>query len=259
MDEAYAGIDVAFAKRKRLPIVVCRRQGDILVPLSLQIGRVKPPAGEGNARTLERTVVDEFAHKTVEYLQAIESEFGVRIRRVAIDAPSDPRPAGTARRQAEIELDRRRISCITTPDVIEFESIRARAIAHLAHGRPESRLPGANQLWMIVGFSLFRSLRQHWECLEVFPHAIATVLRVGAIHKSRTEGLTAQLESVARHTGWPSPPIASSLRLIGYGAGHDRLDAYLAAWVASLEESAREPFGEAPTDVIWVPRIYPAA
>ena len=255
MDEAYAGIDVAFAKRKRLPVVVCRWHGDVLEPLPLRQARAKRPAGEGNVRTLTKTVVAHFAEQTVEYLRAVESEFEVRIRRVAIDAPSDPRRAGTARRQAECELDRRRISCITTPTATEFEAICERARAHLADGGAESCLPGANQLWMLVGFSLFRTLRHHWECIEVFPHAIAVALGAHAIHKSRADGLLAQISAAAKHCGWPRCAALRELGSIGYGSSHDRLDAYLGAWVASLGETAREPFGEPPTDVIWVPRL----
>lgn len=266
MDEAYVGIDVAFAKMKRLPVVACTWRGDVLEPLPLRMASVKPPAGQGNAWILRGTTADEFAQKTVEYLRAVESQYHVRIRRVAIDAPSDPRPAGSARRRAETELDRRRISCITTPDVAEFEAIRERALRHLAQGHPEANLPGANQLWMLIGFSLFRTLRAHWECLEVFPQAIASVLGVGSVHKSHADGLRAQLRSAAQHTGWPrelrtdqSEPSVNCLAAIGFGSGHDRLDAYLAAWVASLEEAAREPFGEPPADVIWVPRLESAA
>jgi hypothetical protein len=255
IDKAYAGIDVAFAKKKRLPVVVCRWRDHSLEPLYLRTARAKPPVGEGNARAIEETVVERFAEKTVDYLQAIESEFGVLIQRVAIDAPSDPRAAGMSRRQAELELDRRRINCITTPDVDGFDAIRERARAHLAAGGPESHLPGANQLWMLVGFSLFRSLRRHWECLEVFPQAIAAVLGARMVHKSQLDGLVAQLTAAAQHCGWPSPAAVARLGPIGYGSSHDRLDAFLAAWVASLNETERVALGVPPNDVIWVPRL----
>ena len=259
MDEAFAGIDVAFAKNKRLPVVVCRRRGSILEPLELWKGRTKPPRGQGNARILKHEPVEEFAQRTAAYLREVESEFGVQIRRVAIDAPSDPRPQGAPRRKAETELDCRRINCITTPDMGEFEAVCERARDHLARGEPESHLPGANVLWMLVGFALFRALRWNWECLEVFPQAIAAVLGASKVHKSDDGGLVAQLSAAARYTGWPVPAVVAKLRPIGYGNKHDRLDGYLAAWVASLEESEREPFGEPPSDVIWVPRLEPAS
>jgi hypothetical protein len=203
----------------------------------------KPPQGTGNAKTLEASVTDEFASASVIYLQEVQSEFGVRIRRVAIDAPSDPRRPDMQRRSAECALGLLGIHYITTPDADEFDAIRARARAHLDNGGPESRMPGANQLWMLVGFALFRAFRQHWECLEVFPQAIAAVLGANQIRKAKSEGLLAQLTSVARHTGWPANPSPSSLDAIGYGRRHDRLDAYLSCWVASLDEPSREPLG----------------
>jgi hypothetical protein len=108
---------------------------------------------------------------------------------------------------------------------------------------------------MLAGFSLFRLLRPHWECLEVFPNAIVTTMGAGDIHKSRADGLVAQLKAVARHTGWPSPTIIEKLKPIGYGSSHDRFDAYQAAWVASLVETEREPIGDLATDRIWLPRV----
>jgi hypothetical protein len=52
MDEAFAGIDVAFAKGKRLPVVVCRWQDRTPQPLGLRNARAKPPTGKGNAGAL---------------------------------------------------------------------------------------------------------------------------------------------------------------------------------------------------------------
>ena len=48
-----------------------------------------------------------------------------------------------------------------------------------------------------------------------------------------------QLAAAARYTRWPSPPTLSALDDIAHGARHDRLDAYLAAWIASLPGSQR--------------------
>lgn len=262
MIEAYVGIDVAYAKKKRLPVVVCVRRDDVLEALPLRLGRVKPPAGEGNARLLDGGAADTFASQTIDYLRAVEAEYGVQVARIAIDAPSEPRPARVARRRAEVALDRQRISCITTPDSDGFASMRDRGLAHLAHGGPESRLPGANQLWMLVGFALFRALGRSWECLEVFPQATARVLGVSGIHKSKAAGLRAQLQAVAWRTGWPRGIVsgetdnaARPLKPIAFGSPHDQLDAYTAAWVASLDEASREPFGVPPGDAIWVPRV----
>jgi hypothetical protein len=138
----------------------------------------------------------------------------VRIARVAIDAPSDPKSLGTKRRLAELALDVRRISCITTPDEAQFTAIRAKATAHLAEGGAVARMPHANQVWMLVGFALFARLRNDWECLEVFPQATVALLG-GSIHKSKSDGLQAQLSAAAKWTGWPDPPVTTALQPIG--------------------------------------------
>jgi hypothetical protein len=65
------------------------------------------------------------------------------------------------------------------------------------------------------------------------------------------------LSAVAAHTGWPAPPDLAALRQVAAAPLHDCLDAYLAAWVASLEPGDREPCGEPPGDVIWIPRVTP--
>jgi hypothetical protein len=251
----FVGIDVAFAKNKRLPIVVCALRNARLEPLLLRRAHARPPMGKGNALILNQEVVGRFAEDTVTYLRAIESEFEIRIQRVAVDAPSAPKLNGMARRQCEVGLDRRGISCITTPSTMEFEAIRAKAASHLESGRPESRLPSANQLWMLVGFALFERLRREWECIEVFPQAIAAILDAHHVHKSRSDGLLAQLGAVALRTRWPEKAEVVSLAHIAYGSYHDRLDAYLSAWIASLENSDLVPIGKPPDDVIWVPSI----
>ena len=69
-----------------------------------------------NAKTLDVATVTEFAESTAQYLRDVEHAFGITIRRIAIDAPSDPKMDGCRRRDAEIGLDQKRISCITKPE-----------------------------------------------------------------------------------------------------------------------------------------------
>jgi len=200
--EAFAGIDVAFAKRKYLPISVCVWCNRKLMPLTLRSKQAPaPPRGHGNAKILDGETVREFAESTLLYLREVGKGFDVTIRRIAIDAPSEPKTDGADRREAEKGLDRKGIRCIATPDTHQFRAIRTKAQAHLSGGGEESRLPHANQLWMIVGFELFKRLRQEWECFEVFPHAIAVTLNSARIHKSKSDGLLCQLSAVARFTG----------------------------------------------------------
>jgi hypothetical protein len=108
---------------------------------------------------------------------------------------------------------------------------------------------------MLVGFALFMRLREEWDCLEVFPQAIAAVLGASAVHKRHDEGLRAQLTAASRHTGWPNPAELAALRNIAHGQSHDRLDAYLSSWIASLPLERREALGAPPNDAIWIPRF----
>jgi hypothetical protein len=64
-----------------------------------------------------------------------------------------------------------------------------------------------------------------------------------------------KLGSIRQFASWPEAPEPSALRDISYGSLHDCLDAYSAAWIASLGDAEREPLGELPNDVIWVPLV----
>ena len=254
--DAFAGIDVATAKRKRLPVSLCVRDERGVIPLPVAASAApNPPRGRGNAATLNENVVANFADEVAEYLRRLEIYFAVTIRRIGIDAPSDPRVAHAGRTKAEAALDLRRISCFTTPSTADFGRIRQKALAHLDGGGSESCLPHANQLWMLVGFALFARLRREWDCLEVFPQATVCVLGANAIHKSQRGGVDAQLAAVAQFTGWPKPPHQAALKTVVHGPAHDGLDAYLSAWVAALETNERFAFGQPPGDAIWVPAV----
>ncbi len=254
--EAFVGIDVAFAKKKRLPVCVVTWKQRQLIPLQL-VDRLAPlpPRGSGNVASLDSEIVAKFADDTAAYLHDVQTHFGVSIRRIAIDAPSEPKIQGHKRRQAECELDTHGISCFTTPSLEEFEVIKCKVRAHLDAGGEESHLPHANQLWMLVGFALFKRLRLEWECLEVFPQATAFVLRANSTHKSKASGLDTQLRAASQFTGWPEPFDLRALRKVVCGPLHDGLDAYLSAWVAALDSQDRSGFGTAPSDVIWVPKV----
>lgn len=153
-------------------------------------------------------------------------------------------------------MDQQRISCFATPSRAEFEDIVARARQHLAVGGSESRIPHANQLWMLVGFALYETLSSEYECIDVYPQATVATLGISGVHKSKRAGFEAQMVGATEATGWPSNARTPKLEEIAYGSRHDKLDAYLSAWIASLPETQREPCGEAPDDVIWVPRIH---
>jgi hypothetical protein len=178
VDKAYCGIDVAFAKRKWLPVAVCKSNGSTLQTLPLR-GAGQAPRGLGNRAALEPSLIAGFAQATLDYLRRVERTYNVSISRVAIDAPRDYAPEGQ-RRLAERAMDRAGISCFSTPSLTQFELIREKAKAHLSAGGAESRLPHANQLWMLVGFKIFRVLESHFDCIEVFPQA---AFRARSLHR----------------------------------------------------------------------------
>jgi len=63
------------------------------------------------------------------------------------------------------------------------------------------------------------------------------------------------LSVVAKRTGWSPAKLEQRLAATVPGKQHDRLDAFMAAWVAGLPPERRHPYGT-PTqadDVIWVP------
>ena len=247
---------MAFAKRKRLPVAICTWVDGRLVPEPLGTLSVEPPRGSGNAKVLDQRIVDEFADETANYLTQVCSLLGIRLERIAIDAPSSPRRKGTERRAADAAMDRAGISCFTTPSASEFDQIFEKVEKHLSAGGPENRIPHANQLWMVVGFSVFSRLTELAPCVEVFPQATARVLGSGQVHKFKSGGVEAQLAEAATHTGWPTPSHDdTAFEDIAFGPAHDRLDAYLSAWVAALPEERRIPFGNPPNDVIWAPKV----
>ena len=128
MTVAFIGIDVAFAKRKRLPVSVCTWREDRLTPAPLRDLPVEPPRGYGNVATLDAAVVGTFARAAVDYVESVCKLLDVSPRRIAIDAPSAPRVEGVRRRAAEAAMDRAAISCFTTPSAESSASPYARSL-----------------------------------------------------------------------------------------------------------------------------------
>ena len=255
--DAFVGIDVAFAKNKRLPISICTWRDGRLVPLPLRQLDLTPPRGSGNRLALEPEVVEQFADDAVEYVRQVARRFDLRVACVAIDAPSECCRSDRTRRDAEVALDRAGISCFATPTAERFDEIKTKARNHLDTGGALARLPHSNQIWMLVGFAQFRAFRKIADCREVYPQATVRVLGAGDVYKAKEGGVAAQLAAAARYTGWDGTD--PSIDDIAHGDQHDRLDAYLAAWVAALPEDKLQAFGAPPDEVIWTPRIAPLA
>jgi hypothetical protein len=110
---------------------------------------------------------------------------------------------------------------------------------------------------MLFGFQLFARLRRGLkaEVIEVYPFAIIRALLQSCEHKSTERGYRAQLAAVAASTGWDPEILEERLRVAVAGRRHDRLDAFMAAWVASLSPERRHVLGDAQRsdDAIWVP------
>ena len=106
----------------------------------------------------------------------------------------------------------------------------------------------------MIGFELFKVLRSEFECIEVYPQAIVRELGLGKHYKTTSEGHSEQVAALARRMNASVDGLHRQLFEIGYGSRHDKLDALMSAWVASLDEENRVALGNPPEDVIWVPR-----
>src|SRR5690554_2319436 len=117
-------------------------------------------------------------------------------------------------------------------------------------------MPHAMQLWMLAGIEIARELATIAPVREVFPQANIRLLLPNVPHKSGKDVPLMQLQALAKQTGWPCTQEEwSTLKHISAGGMHDQVDAYSAAWVASLPETDVNVFGDIQQqDAIWVPR-----
>lgn len=255
-NDAFMGIDVAFAKNKVLPVSVCTgSDGKPLNVLPLKLSFEKPPAGRGNVAAMDDGVRRQFANDVLGWVRKLERDKCLNIRCIAIDAPSDYCRDSSGRRSAEQALAASGISCFATPTEDNFKKKVQESRKFLAAGGQVVRLPNANQLWMLVGFDLFRILGQHYECIETYPQAIVHELKCAGLHKSTEKGLQNQIDEAAKLLGVSPTEMRAKLLSMGFGSTHDRLDAFLSCWVASVGDSNRKAFGRPPADVIWVPKV----
>jgi predicted nuclease with RNAse H fold len=251
----YLGIDVACAIGKRLPLCVVSA-GRPLLPLSIPKHLMElVPRGVGNKEIAAAYPFQEAARCVASAINGIADETGWKVERIAVDAPAAP-PA-TDCRLAENELSNLGLSSFTTPALSAWSGIREKCANHLRIGGTPSTLPHANKIWMLYGFELFNSLRSQVaaEVIEVYPYAIIRALLPACEHKSTERGYRDQLAVIAARTGWEPEALETRLKATVSGSRHDRLDAFMAAWVASLPSERRRAFGDAqrPDDSIWVP------
>jgi hypothetical protein len=251
----YIGIDVACAAGKRLPICVVSA-GDPLMPLTIPkdlVGLI--PRGVGNKEIMAAAPFEKAARGVVSSITRILDEMRWRVEKIAIDAPAAPPAIGP--RVSEVDLGRCGLSSFRTPAASDWARIREKCIDHLGLGGTAATLPHANKIWMLFGFELFARLKAGLgiEVIEVYPFAIVRALLPACGHKSTEQGYQDQLVAVAGRTGWKPENLEARLKATVPGSRHDRLDAFMAAWIASLPPDRRRAFGDAqrPDDAIWVP------
>jgi predicted nuclease with RNAse H fold len=213
------------------------------------------PRGVGNKEITAIAPFHEAARDVVTAINRIVIEMGWQVERIAVDAPAAPPATGPG--ASEDELGRRGLSSFKTPSASAWPSIRQQGTNHLGLGGDVASLPHANKIWMLFGFELFACLKNGLsaEVIEVYPFAIIREVLPACEHKSTEKGYRDQLDAVAARTGWEPQKLKARLKATVPGSRHDQLDAFMAAWVASLPPQARRAFGDAqlPDDAIWVP------
>lgn len=251
--DVFVGIDVACARSKPLPICVVKREGEKVIPVEF---REEFPCGPGNKEITEPCPFRALARLvTMKFVEFCEGKRW-HVKRVAIDAPASAPSAGQ-RRSCEENMSKLRLSSFQTPDVGRWEEIKEVCRQHLKQGGSLSKLPYSNKIWMLYGFELFSALRSTnlFQVIEVYPYAIVSELLPGCAHKSTKDGYNNQLSEIALRTGWSADLLEEQLRRTTFGGKHDRLDAFMAAWVASLQLGKLRAYGNSKNadDSIWIP------
>ena len=251
------GIDVAMAKGKSLPICVAALR-DRLTPLMLvQEPGTGIPAGVGNQEIELEEPFQALADRVAARIAAFVDQRRWQVAAIAIDAPAQAPQCG--KREAEAAANRSGVPLYATPDSAKWREITLDSRRHLAEGGAVARIPHANRIWMLYGFALFTALRKTFRApvLETYPYAVVRQITGGTAHKSTAAGYGSQLEAIAARTGWTAADLENRLRACVGGTRHDRLDAFMAAWVASLWPGHCSAYGNPDdlNDSIW----YPAA
>jgi Protein of unknown function (DUF429) len=255
LKSVHIGIDVACALGKPLPICVVSAD-QRLMPLKIpkHLSRLIP-RGLGNKEITAARPFRSAASGVANSINTISEAMKWKIEGIAIDAPAAPPSTGS--RASEIELSDHGLSSFRTPATSDWPAIIEKCTNHLSLGHSVATLPYANKIWMLFGFELFSCLKSSLktEIIEVYPFAIVRSLLPTCMHKSTEQGYQDQLAAVAARNGWEPWKLEAELKAQVAGSRHDRLDAFMAAWIASLPLGKRRAFGNdsQPDDAIWVP------
>ena len=189
-------------------------------------------------------------------INRIAEEMGWRIERIAVDAPAAPPATGS--RASEIELGRCGLSSFRTPPTSAWADIIKKCVDHLRGGGTAATLPYANKIWTLAALSSSNSRRS-----DLTPKSSRSIRSPLSEHccqyastsrRTRDTGISLlQLRPV--RDGCLPQKLEARLTETVPGSRHDRLDAFMAAWVASLPRAQRRAFGDAERsdDAIWVP------
>lgn len=253
------GIDVSFRKGQRLPIVFGIDDGRRIDLLDRRDLPAEPPVGGGNRAVAEAdpfdaaNAVETFSQATVGLIATVADHLDVTPKRIGVDAPR--RPALRGYRECEKAMQEKKISYIATPS--DPVAIRQKAKAAANAGVPDTRLPEANRLWMLVGFSLFENLEKEFgpdSIIEVYPFAAFDRLGAAGINKKKEKGQRQRLEQLALLSGWTdTTALCRDIKRSTWGATDDKIDAFLCA-VLAARARIQDAFNPGdPQDCIWMP------
>ena len=205
----HVGIDVACAVNKKLPICVVST-GPKLTPLAIPTSLAGLiPRGVGNKEIAAAQPFREAARGGVGAIAHIASQMAWKVERIAVDAPAAPPASGS--RKSENELGCLGLSFFRTPAKPNWKIICEKCADHLRRGGSVATLP----------------------------YAIIRELLPACEHKTTEVGYRDQLAAVAGRTGWEPRELETRLKQTVAGTHHDRLDAFMAAWIASLPPEQR--------------------
>ena len=213
------------------------------------------PRGVGNREITAVAPFQEAALGVAGSINRVAVEMGWHVERAAVDAPAAP-PAANSR-ASEDELGRLGLSSFRTPAASAWDGIKQKCVEHLGSGGSTATLPHANKIWMLFGFELFSSLRAGLR--DRGHRGISVCYRPGIAIRLRAQVDGAGLSGSARRGRRPHRVETAGSRSQATatvpGSRHDRLDAFMAAWVATLPREQRRAIGDArqPDDAIWVP------
>lgn len=254
--DVFCGIDVSCGKNKPLPVCFVARDQHRLNVLSVPRALAKTiPRGPGNGEITKATPFRRKANEAVDAIKMIAAELGWRINRIALDAPAKA-PSHNEGRACEIAMGLAGLSYFKTPSVSQWMKIKQACTTHMAQDRSLSRLPSANQIWMLYGFELFEAFADTGiERIETYPQAVVRSMLPDCEHKTTEAGYRKQLSAIAAATGWKDHDLEAVLARQVRGSRDDKLDAYMTAWIASLPLARRKAFGHMADnlDAIWVP------